>query len=446
MRCLVTGATGYVGGRLVPRLIAKGYDVCAMARTPEKLADVPWHAQVEVVRGDLGDPQSLAATFDGIEVVYYLVHSMGTSNDFGAEERRSAMNTVTAARRAGVRRLIYVGGLHPSEARLSPHLQSRAAVGDILLSSGIETIVLQAGVIIGSGSASFEMIRHLTDRLPVMTTPKWVHNKIQPIAIRDVLHYLVEAASAEVPCSRAWDIGGPDVLEYGEMMQIYAQEAGLGRRFIVVLPFLTPTIASWWVGLVTPIPSGLARPLVESLHCDAVIGVNDIGTVIAPPNGGLIGYRMAVRLALERIVRGRVETSWSDALAQTAPSEPLPSDPEWAGEIAYIMSRSAWTPATPGELWKVLDAGPAQQGFEVDTLEPGQLVRLRRLTRAPGQEWLEMRTAPVDGRGSRYGQRTVFYPRGIAGRLYWYGSLPLQRRRFRAMFADVIASAGNGKI
>ncbi len=445
MRCLVTGATGYVGGRLVPRLLARGYDVRAVARTPDKLADAPWRDAAEVLRADLTDPESLTAAFDGVDVAYYLVHSMGTSKGFGADERRSAINVATAARRAGVRRLVYLGGLHPSGGDLSPHLRSRAAVGDILLSSGIETVVLQAGVIVGSGSASFEMIRHLADRLPVMTAPRWVHNQIQPIAIRDVLHYLVEAASAEVPWSRAWDIGGPDVLEYGEMMQIYAEEAGLRRRVIAVLPFLTPAIASWWVGLVTPIPSRLARPLVESLHCDAVMGVHDVGTVIPPPDGGLTGYRDAVRLALERITHGQVDTSWSDASPQAAPSEPLPSDPEWAGEIAYTISRSAWTPATPEELWKVLDAGPVQERSAVDTREPGQPLRVRRQTRAPGQEWLEMRAGPVDGRGSRYDQRAVFYPRGIAGRLYWYAGLPLHRRRFRATFADVVAGAGSGK-
>ena len=288
MRCVVTGATGYVGGRLVPRLLDSGHEVRAGARTPSKLADVPWRDDAEVARADLADVDSLVAAFDGADVVYYLVHSMGTSKDFAAEEERAARNVVAAARRAGVQRLVYLSGLHPSDAKLSPHLRSRTRVGEILLASGIETLVLQAGVIIGSGSASFEMIRHLTDRLPVMTTPKWVHNKIQPIAIRDVLHYLVEAATVDVPGSRAWDIGGPDVLEYGEMMKIYAAAAGLHRRVIVVLPFLTPTIASWWVGLVTPIPSGLARPLVESLHCDAVMDNHDIDEIIPPP-GGLTG-------------------------------------------------------------------------------------------------------------------------------------------------------------
>jgi uncharacterized protein YbjT (DUF2867 family) len=310
IRCLVTGVSGYIGGRLAPRLLDRDYAVRALARNPDKLTGVPWRNRVEVVRGDLGDADSLTAAFDGVDVVYYLVHSMGTSPDFVADEAESARNVVAAACRSGVRRLVYLSGLHPRDADLSPHLRSRTAVGDILLESGIETIVLQAGIVVGSGSASFEMIRHLTDRLPVMTTPKWVHNKIQPIAIQDVLHYLAEAAAAPVPRSRTWDIGGPDVLEYGEAMQVYADVAGLRRRLIVVLPWLTPTIASWWVGFVTPIPSGLARPLVESLECDAVISEHDIDTVLSPPEDGLTGYREAVCHALNE--------------------GPLPSDPRWA--------------------------------------------------------------------------------------------------------------------
>ncbi len=297
MRCLVTGATGYIGGNLVPVLLERGHQVRTLARRPEKLDDRPWRGRVEVARGDLGDVASLTAAFADTDVVYYLVHSMGTSTDFVAEEARAARNVVSAARSAGVRRIVYLSGLHP-DGQLSAHLRSRTAVGDILIESGIETVVLQAGIVIGSGSASFEMIRHLTDRLPVMTTPRWVHNKIQPIAVDDVLHYLAEAATAPVPRSRTWDIGGPDVMEYGEAMQGYADVARLRRRMIVVLPFLTPTIASWWVGLVTPIPSGLARPLVESLHCDAVMRDHDIDAVIAPPPNGLTRYRDAVSEAL----------------------------------------------------------------------------------------------------------------------------------------------------
>jgi uncharacterized protein YbjT (DUF2867 family) len=298
-RCLVTGATGYIGGLLAPVLLDGGHAVRALARDPAKLRDAPWRDRAEVVRGDLGDVDSLTEAFDGVDVVYYLVHSMGTSSDFVSAEAQSAGNVVTAAKRTGVRRIVYLSGLHP-DGELSPHLRSRTAVGDILVESGIETVVLQAGIVVGSGSASFEMIRHLTDRLPVMTTPKWVHNKIQPIAVDDVLHYLAEAADATIPQSRTWDIGGPDVLEYGDAMQGYADVAGLRKRIIVVLPLLTPTIASWWVGLVTPIPSGLARPLVESLHCDAVRREHDIDAVIPQPPGGLMGYREAVTQALQQ--------------------------------------------------------------------------------------------------------------------------------------------------
>jgi len=295
----VTGATGYIGGLLVPRLLDAGLPVRALARNPDKLATAPWRDDVEVARGDLTDPESLIEAFDGVDVVYYLVHSMGTSKDFVAAERESARNVVEAAKKAGVRRLVYLSGLHPEGAELSRHLMSRTEVGEILIDSGIETVVLQAGIVIGSGSASFEMIRHLTDRLPAMTTPKWVSNKIQPISIDDALHYLAGAATADVPSSRTWDIGGPDVMEYGDAMQGYADVAGLRRRIIVVLPFLTPTIASWWVGLVTPIPSGLARPLVESLECDAVMHSHDIDAIIPPPEGGLTGYRAAVAEALK---------------------------------------------------------------------------------------------------------------------------------------------------
>ncbi|MGE2688391.1 NAD(P)H-binding protein [Mycolicibacterium pulveris] len=310
IRALVTGATGYIGGRLAPRLLDRGYDVRALARNPDKLAGVPWRDRVDVARGDLADAASLRTAFDGVDVVYYLVHSMGTSSDFVAAEAAAARNVVAAATDSGVRRLVYLGGLHPSGAQLSEHLRSRTAVGEMLIESGIETVVLQAGIVVGAGSASFEMLRHLTQRLPAMTTPKWVHNKIQPIAIDDVLHYLAEAATADVPKSRTWDIGGPDVLEYGDAIQGYAAVAGLRRRFIVVLPFLTPAIASLWVGLVTPMPSGLARPLVESLECDAVMGDHDVDSVIAPPPGGLTGYRDAVAKALQH--------------------GPLPTDPRWA--------------------------------------------------------------------------------------------------------------------
>ncbi len=345
LRILVTGATGYIGGRLAPLLIDAGHRVRVLARTPDKLRDVPWAGDVEIVRGDLTDPESLAVACRDIDVLYYLVHSMGGRGEFIDTERAEAENVAAAARAAGVQRIVYLGGLHPDTADLSTHLRSREQVGRILVESGVPTLVLQAGVVIGSGSASFEMIRHLSNRLPLMTTPKWVNNKIQPIAVRDVLHYLVGAATAPLPRSRTYDIGGPDVLRYGEMMQVYAEVAGLRRRRILVLPVLTPKLAGLWIGLVTPIPPSLGRALIESLSNDAVVAEHDIDEVIPPPPGGLTGYREAVRLALHKLERGDVETTWASASPVGAPAEPLPSDPHWAGRRS--SSTSALSTATP---------------------------------------------------------------------------------------------------
>ncbi|WP_343602180.1 DUF2867 domain-containing protein [Mycobacterium sp.] len=455
-RCLVTGSTGYIGGRLIPRLLREGHSVRALARNPAQLDDVPWRSRVEVVQGDLRDTDSLAAAFDGIDVVYYLVHSMGKAKEFVADEDRAARNVVAAARDTGVRRVVYLSGLHPPGGRLSPHLRSRKAVGDILLGSGVDTVVLQAGVVVGSGSASFEMIRHLTDRLPVMTTPKWVHNRIQPIAVRDVLHYLVAAATADVPCSRAWDIGGPDVLEYGDMMRIYADVARLGKRYLIVLPFLTPTIASLWVGTVTPIPPGLARPLIESLECDAVMRDNAIDAVIGRPEGGLTPYRRAVELALDRVAHGLTDATW--ASSETAPADPLPSDPPWAGPIVYTDDQTWLSRADPARIWRAAEAIPQVSGWNrfplgrrpagrgaiarwsVAERESGSALRLRSEARSPGQAWLEI-TVARDDDGSRYRQRAVYFPRGIPGRLYWRALLPLHTRVLRALARDVVGSA-----
>ncbi|MGB3485391.1 MAG: NAD(P)H-binding protein [Mycobacterium sp.] len=425
--CLVTGSTGYIGSRLVPALLGHGHKVRAMARTPEKLDDVPWRDDVDVAKGDLTRPDTLIEAFTGIDVVFYLAHSMGSSEDFVTEERRAAENVVAAARTAGVRRLVYLSGLHPAGVPLSKHLQSRTAVGEVLLDSGIEAVVLQAGVVIGSGSASFEMIRHLTERLPVMTTPKWVHNKIQPIAVRDVLHYLTEAATAPVPESRTWDIGGPDVLEYGEMMQVYAEVAGLRRRRMLVLPFLTPTIASWWVGLVTPIPAGLARPLVESLHCDAVAGEHDIDSVIPAPPGAATPYREAVGLALDHVTGGRFQPSWAAA----GPAGPLPSDPGWAGEVVVSTAVSGTTSEPPDTAWATLTR--AGRSWQLRSQTTGSAARLRYRGRLPGEAWLEVTVQPRAGGGSDYRQSMTLCPRGLAGQLYaaipWRVQRKLLQRR-----------------
>jgi uncharacterized protein YbjT (DUF2867 family) len=452
---LVTGSTGYIGGRLVPRLLSEGHQVRALARNRDKLAEVPWRPKVEVVQGDLEDVDSLIRAFDGIDVVYYLVHSMGKSKNFADEETRAAHCVVTAAKHTGVRRVVYLSGLHRDSGKLSPHLKSRQAVADVLLSSGLETVVLQAGVVVGSGSASFEMIRHLTDRLPVMTTPKWVHNKIQPIAVCDALYYLLAAATAEVPSSRTWDIGGPNVLEYGDMMQVYAEVAHLGKRYLVVLPFLTPTIASLWVGTVTPIPPGLARPLIESLECDAVMRDHAVDSIIPPPDDGLTAYRDAVGLALNRAAHGLPDATW--ASSGSSPAEPLPTDPRWAGEIVYSDIRTADTPTHPDRVWKaaehvtnISDRYPfplaprrARSGrrWGVEEQEAGSKLRLRAATRAPGQAWLELDVTPHDGTGSRYQQRAIFFPSGLPGRVYWATLWPLHKVALRALFRKVLRSA-----
>jgi uncharacterized protein YbjT (DUF2867 family) len=440
VRCLVTGATGYVGTRLVPRLLDEGHQVRALARNPAKLADVPWRERAEVARGDLGDVDSLITAFDGIDVVYYLVHSMGSSKDFGAEEASAVRNVVTAARRSGVRRVVYLSGLHPENRKLSPHLESRKAVGEALIDSGIETVVLQAGVVIGSGSASFEMIRHLTDRLPVMTTPKWVHNKIQPISVNDVLHYLVAAATSPVQSSQTWDIGGPDVLEYGDMMRIYAELAGLSKRYLLVLPFLTPAIASLWVGTVTPIPTGLARPLIESLECDAVMRNSDIDTIIKPPPGGLTGYRDAVSLALDRDAPGPPVTTW--ATLESQPAELLPSDPDWAGEIVHTAVRTVVTDARPDDVLRGAEnAANSSSRWSVANREPATLL-LRGTKRSPGKAWVEVTVTPHVNGGSTYTQRAIFVPIGIVGRMYWFLAQPFRAVALSALARKVVGSVG----
>lgn len=394
----------------------------ALARTPAKLADAPWTAdpRAEVVRGDLGDRDSLLEAFADVDVVYHLVHSMSTDADFAAEERRSAQNVVAAAKACGVSRIVYLGGLHPVGTALSEHLASRAEVGEILIDSGIETVALQAGTLIGSGSASFELIRHLTERLPAMTTPRWVHNKIQPIAVGDALHYLVEAATAHVPTSRTWDLGGPDVLEYGDMMQRYAEIAGLPPRRMIVLPYLTPTIASRWVRLVTPIRGKIARPLIESLECDAVCHEHDIDQVIAAPPGGLLTYRAALQATLQRVSRGDNSVDWSYATAETPAAEPLPTDPSWAGEVSFGSVERQVVDRAPHDLWKQLRAGASSRWHVVVSTEPTHL-RLRNDRRA-GRAFLDhvITDRSADGRaGAELVTTSTFFPRGLGGLLYW---------------------------
>ncbi|MEU2237255.1 NAD(P)H-binding protein, partial [Streptomyces vietnamensis] len=333
-RCLVTGATGYIGGRLVPELLDAGHRVRCLARRPDKLRDFPWVDRVEAVRGDVTDAASLRAALDGVDVAYYLVHSMSSTAEFEDRDRLAARVFAAEARSAGVGRIVYLGGLTPREVpegELSPHLRSRAEVGRILLDSGVPTTVLRAAVVIGSGSASFEMLRYLTERLPVMVTPSWVGSRVQPIAVRDVLRYLVGSAGMPADVNRTFDIGGPDVLSYREMMVRYAEIAGLRRRLIVPVPVLTPRLSSHWIGLVTPVPASLAKPLTESLRHEVVCAERDIARYVPDGPGQPVPFEESLRLALRRVQDAQVTTRWSSASPPGAPSDPLPTDPDWAG-------------------------------------------------------------------------------------------------------------------
>lgn len=473
MKVLVTGATGYVGGRLVPKLLERGHDVRVIVRDHHRLDDVPWRDVVDIVEGDLVDQAAVARAVEGQDVVYYLVHSMSSAGDFEKTERQVATTMAREARTAGVKRIVYLGGLHP-EGPLSRHLGSRKEVGDILLSSGVPTIALQAGVIIGSGSASFEMIRHLTEVLPYMPAPKWVRNFIQPIAIRDVLHYLVASADLPASINRAFDIGGPDVFRYGQLMNGYAVEAGLKQRPIAALPVLTPWLASQWVNLVTPIPRSLAVPIIESLLHDAVMTNHDIDDVIPPPAEGLTGYRKAVRLALARMRKGEVETSWRDAQVIGAPADPLPSDPEWSGHTVYTDERAVACQADSVSLWRVVESvggangwyslpmawaargwldklvggvglrrgrrdpdhlvtGDALDFWRVESMEKGKSLRLRAEMKLPGRAWLEFRVEATPEGTSVLHQRAIFFPHGLGGRLYWLAVMPFHGIVFAGM-------------
>ncbi|GAA2399234.1 SDR family oxidoreductase [Streptomyces glaucosporus] len=485
LRCLVTGATGYLGGRLVPELLAAGYAVRCLARVPGRLRDHPWAGEVEIVRGDVTDAASTGAALEGVDVAYYLVHSLGGGPGFEETDRRAARVFGERARAAGVRRIVYLGGLTPRgvpERDLSPHLRSRAEVGRLLLDSGVPTAVLRAAVVIGSGSASFEILRYLSERLPVMVTPRWVRTRLQPIAVRDVLRYLVGCACLPPEVNRAFDIGGPDVLTYQEMMRLHAEAAGLRRRVVLPVPVLSPALSSHWIGLVTPVPAALARPLTESLRHEVVCAEHDIARYVPDPPGGPLGLAEALRLALERVREARVATRWSSASVPGAPSDPLPTDPDWAGGSLYTDLRDRVVAAPPEALWRVVEGiggehgwysfplawaargwldrlaggvglargrrdaarlrvGEALDFWRVEEIEPGRLLRLRAEMRLPGLAWLELAVDRDRSGRTVYRQRALFHPRGLAGHAYWWGVAPFHAVVFGGMARNIAAEA-----
>ena len=482
-RVLVTGASGYVGGRLVRALLADGLDVRVLVRDARKIQDLPWITQVEVVQGNAMNLDDVRAALKGVHTAFYLLHSIGVGPDFDAIEEKMAKIFADAAEQAEISQIVYLGGI-ANDKKMSKHLSSRAHTGEVLASGKVPVMELRAGIIIGSGSASFEMLRHLTHRLPIMTTPKWVSNRTHPIAIRDVLWYLTHAAELEKPVSGIFDIGGAEVLSYAEMMQKFAKLSGLRKRIIIRVPVLSPRLSSLWIGLVTPVPTQLARPLVGSLINEVVADPNkSIDSLIPRPPQGLIDVSTAIELALTRTNENQVETRWSDATAPTAPWQKAQGDPSWAGESMYFDRRETLADAPLEKIWesieeiggergwygadflwylrglldrlvggvglrrgrrdpKTLRVGESLDFWRVEAIEKSGDERKLRLYAEmilPGKAWLEFRIKRV-GEKTEIIQEASFAPRGLGGQIYWYVILPFHAFVFPTMLRNIVRS------
>jgi uncharacterized protein YbjT (DUF2867 family) len=470
---LVTGASGYVGGRLWRRLEAEGYAVRCLARRRSGLAQRV-SARTDVVEGDVLAPETLGPAFEGVRACYYLVHSMGSGRDFEVEDRAAARNFGEAARRAGVERIIYLGGLGRGPD-LSPHLRSRQEVGDVLRESGVPVIELRASIVLGSGSLSFEMIRALVERLPVMVTPRWVEIEAQPIAIDDLLAFLVTAPSVPLGESRVFEIGGADRVSYGDLMREYARQRGL-RRTMIPVPFLTPRLSSLWLGLVTPLYARVGRKLIESIKHPTVVcdpAAQDAFPV--KPRG----MREAIAAALRNEEREIAETRWCDALSSAGEGR------NWTGVRfgnRFVDSRIREVDVGPAQafapirrigggtgwyahdwLWRLrglldllvggvgvrrgrpspedLCVGDALDFWRVQAYEPDRRLLLMAEMKLPGRAWLEFVVEPRPG-GATIRQTAIFDPVGLFGIAYWYLVLPLHRVVFSGMLEGVARQAG----
>ena len=471
---LVTGATGYIGGRLVPRLLEAGVQVRCLVRDRERLRGKTWFDEVETVEADVLRSDGLKEALQDVETAYYLVHSMGAAEP-GFEDRDllAAKNFAEAARAAGVQHIVYLGGLGSGRKGMSRHLASRQQTGEALADAGVPVTEFRAAIIVGSGSISFEMLRYLTERLPIMITPKWVTTRVQPIAIRDVLAYLQAALTHRPEGHQVVEIGGPVVMTYREMMLTYARLRGLHRRMLST-SVLSPRLSSYWVNLITPIPASIARPLVEGLTSEVIVDHSEAARAykVRP-----ISYETAVKLALDRTDQGAIETLWSGALAAVPRGTPVADKlrdtegmlfdrrigqfharPENAFRaVVRIGGEEGWY--TFDWLWRVrgvldrlvggvgmrrgrrdpnsLQAGDALDFWRVESVVPGDHLQLRAEMKVPGRAWLRFDIAETEDGESTVRQTAFFEPKGLFGFLYWWSVYPFHLFIFPSMLAAI---------
>jgi len=472
-RIAIAGATGYIGGRLAPRLLDSGYALRCLVRSPHKLDGREWTSdpRVQIRQVDLADAPSLTPELSGCDAAFYLVHSMmSAEGEYARRDLDLAFAFAKAARDADVRRIVYLGGLGEMGPGLSEHLSSRRDVESALASTGVPVTVLRAAMIIGSGSASFEILRYLVQRLPVMITPKWVTTRCQPIAVENVLTYLVGALSAPESVGGVFDIGGSEALCYRDIMRVMAEELKLPPRWIVSVPVLTPRLSSYWIRLITPLSHKIARPLAEGLKNEVVCREDRITRIIPQK---LLNVREAIHAALSQEEAHLVETNWTMA-------GPMPGDPDWSGGTVFRDARQitigapAWAAFRAvcrlggrhgwyaDWLWKIRGAidrlvggpglrrgrrdpdalryGDALDFWRVVNLVQDQSLSLRAEMRVPGEALLDFR---IEGNGAQctLRQTAIFEPRGLLGLLYWYAVLPLHGVVFRGMLAGIQADA-----
>ncbi len=470
---LVTGATGYIGGRLVPRLLRDGHRVRVFVRSRASAMSRPWAEQVEIAAGDALDRESLLDALEGVDTAYYLIHSMSSGSDFHDLDIQAARNFGSAAREAGVESIIYLGGLGKSDAALSRHLKSRHETGDALREAGVPVTEFRAAVIVGSGSISFEMVRHLVERLPVMVCPRWIYSRIQPIAVDDLLEYLVSALDTPESRGRTIEIGGKDVTTYRGLMLGYARARGL-RRMLMPVPVLTPRLSSYWIHWMTPIPAPISKALVEGLRNEVVV-TDDMASRLFPhiePQG----LASAIGRVTEDLDEGRIPTSWSDAAGASRKEGRRVRLESRHGMIVERRRRTVAAPACDvyrvftgiggargwyfaNWTWKLrgtidrllggaglrrgrrhldeLRIGDALDFWRVEELEPDRLLRLRAEIKLPGRAWLQYEVRENPDGSSELVQTAAFIPKGLFGLAYWYALYPFHSWIFSGLIRAV---------